>query len=53
MDKENTIKLVQAITWTDDETVENCAYDDQPNEAFDKGALWMKRKIIEELIKRG
>lgn len=51
MEIENIIKFIQAITWTDDDTIANASYDDQPNEAFDKGAAWMKKKIIEELTK--
>jgi len=49
--KEKIIKVVEDITWTDDDTIANCSYDAQPNEAFDAGAAYMKKKIIESIKK--
>jgi hypothetical protein len=53
MDKEEIIKLIRGIDWTDDDAISNCDYDDQPNDAFDKGAAWMKEKIISIIGMRG
>ena len=49
MEKEKIIEIIEKILWTDEDTVANCNYDDQPNEAFDKGAAWMRKRIIEAI----
>ena len=46
MNKEEMLKLIHEITWTVEDAICNCEYDDPPNDAFDKGAEWMKGTII-------